>query len=211
MSALLACAVGGCGVGPAEQETLDVYVPSPMEAGTDSTTVLAVDGGPTQIDRAGHPLVAVMLMPAQLDDSFNEQPSFAINVPRTLQDAIEARLIQLDTLSLGDGGPDPVDWPVPPGGTHPFLPAFTLDTLLVDTGLSCADDDGGYRTSYLDIDREVYLGNTHTTCGGRTPGEDVVTATLTLLVTGGRAPVSQGVPGPTKAAPMTFPYLAPPN
>jgi hypothetical protein len=212
---LVACGVCGCGAGPSGEDLLDVYVPSPTEAGADSTTVLAEGGGSTQIDRAGHPLVAVMLVPAQLDDSFNGQASFAANVPRTIEDAIEARLIELDTLALGDGGPDQVDWPIPPGGTHALLPAFAADTLLVDTGLSCADGDAGYKASYFDIDREVYLsGAAHSTCGGRTPGEDVVSETLTLLVSGPmglRAPVSQGVPGPTKPAPMGFPYLAPPN
>jgi hypothetical protein len=213
LSALVAALLCGCGGEPSGQQTLDVYIPGPMEAGADSTTVLPDGGGSMQIDRAGHPLVAVMLVPGQLDDSFNAQASFAADVPRTLQDAIEARLIELDTLSLGDSGLDPVDWPVQPGGTHPLLGAFTADTLLVDTGQSCADVDGGYKASYFDIDREVYLGTPHSTCGGRTPGEDVVSETLTLLVTGdgGRGPVSQGVSGPTKPAPMTFPYLAAPN
>ncbi len=95
---------------------------------------------------------------------------------------------------------------------HPLLGAFTADTLLVDPGLSCVDSDGGFASTYFDIDREVYLGSPpHSTCGGRTPNDDVVDETLTLLVTGGRAPVSQGVAGPTKSSVVSFPYFAPPN
>ena len=98
----------------------------------------------------------------------------------------------LDTLTLGDAGPDPVDWPIPDGGTHPLLPMVVSDQLLVDTARSCSGD-GGFAPSYLDIEREIYLGGSpHTTCGGRTPDEDVVDETLTLLVTDGRAP---GEPG----------------
>jgi hypothetical protein len=153
-----------------------------------------------------------MLLPSQLGDSYNAEPTFAPALPRTLADALEARLVELDTLALGDAGPDPVDWPVPEGGAHPLLPAFAADTLLIDTSLSCLEADGGFAGSYFDLDREVYLGDApHTTCGGRTPGEDVVSKTLTLLVTGGKAPVEQGVAGPTKPAVITFPYLAPPN
>jgi len=160
----------------------------------------------------------VLLVPGGLQDDFNAQPSFAMNLPRIFVDALESRLVALDTIALGDGGPDPVDWPVPDGGTHPLLPMFTTDVLLVDTALPCATADGGFMPSYLDLDREAYLGGpAHTTCGGRTPSDPVVDTTLTLLVEepdgGGdaRAPVTQGVAGPAKPAGTVFPYLAAPN
>jgi hypothetical protein len=209
----IARGASGCKVSTQAEEPLDVYVPETVDGGADVTVLPAVEGGTEVVDRAGHPLVAVMLMPVQLDDQYNAVSSFDPAMPRTLQDAIEARLVELDTLALTpDGGPDPVDWSVPEGGVHPLQPAFVADSLLVDTALPCVGADGGFVTSYFDVDREVYLGNSvHTTCGGRSPGEDVVSETLTLLVTGGRAPVSQGVAGPTKAAGMAFPYLAPPN
>jgi hypothetical protein len=175
----------------------------------------AVDASPaqSQVDRDGHPLVTVLLVPSSLQNDYNAQPSFGGGLPRTLQDALESGLVTMDTLSLADGGPDPVDWPVPDGGTHPLLPMFVTDVLLVDTARSCTAADGGFAASYLDLEREIYLsGPAHTTCGGRTPNEDVVSETLTLLVTGqsGRAPVTQGIPGPAAPAATSFPYLAAP-
>jgi hypothetical protein len=105
-----------------------------------------------------------------------------------------------------------VDWQVPEGGTHPLLPVFVTDVLLVDTGKACSSADGGFTPSYLDIENEIYLnGPAHTTCGGRTPNENVVDETLTLVVTNGRVPVTQGVTGPTQPATTSFPYLAAPN
>lgn len=203
---LLACRPGGSG-----QQPVDVYVPLGDDAGGDATVQEAGLGlGP--IDRDGHPLVTILLMPGALQDEYNAQSSFEPNVPRVLQDALEARLVALDTLALGDGGGDEVDWPIPDGGMHPLLPMFVNDVLLVDTALPSTSPDGGFASSYLDLEREILLGGaTHTTCGGRTPSEDVVDETLTLLVTDGRQPVTQGVSGPSKAATTTFPYLADPN
>jgi hypothetical protein len=176
-----------------------------VDAGLDASSAQA------QVDRAGHPLVTVLLVPGQSQNDYNAQPSFGAGLSRTLQDALESRLVAMDTLALGDGGPDPVDWPVPDGGTHPLLPAFVSDWLLVDTARSCTAADGGFTASYLDLEREIYMGGpAHTTCGGRAPGEDVVSETLTLLVTDGRVPVSQGVAGPSTPATTTFPYLAAP-
>jgi hypothetical protein len=219
-----ACGLAACHApGTSGQQPVDVIVPGPDEGGTEmeggvSGDAAGAEGGEgatsTQVDRDGHPLVAVLLVPSGLQDDFNAQPSFETNVPRTLQDALESRLEQLDTLALGDGGPDPVDWPVPEGGTHPLLPAFVGDVLLVDPSRPCTGPDGGWVASYFDIDREVYLGGrTHTTCGGRNPAENVVDETWTLLVTAGRdgGAITQGVTGPTKPPTTTFPYLAAPN
>jgi hypothetical protein len=211
-----ACHVRGTG----GQQPVDVVVPGPDDGGEDGgpPSEAGADGGEggaaVQVDRDGHPLVAVLLVPSSLQDDFNGQPSFEANVPRTLQDALESRLEQLDTLTLGDGGPDPVDWPVPEGGTHPLLPAFAGDVLLVDPSRPCTSTDGGWTASYFDVDREVYLGaGPHTTCGGRNPAENVVDETWTLLVTGARdgGAITQGVQGPTKPPTTTFPYLAAPN
>ncbi len=167
-----------------------------------------------QIDRAGHPLVSVLLVPGALSDPYNAFPSFAPNMPRVLQDGLASRLAFFDTLALGDAGPDPVDW-TPEGGVSPLLAAFTTDVLLVDTAYPCTTADGGFSSGYFDIEREIYLSGTpHTTCGGRTPAENVVDKTLTLLVTADRdgGPViSQGVPGATKPPTTTFPYFADPN
>jgi Domain of unknown function (DUF4331) len=216
-AACLALAVGLLACGRHKngaKELADVYVPQgpPDTGGEEASTVPEAALPPGHVDRDGHPLATILFVPGTLQDEYNEQPTFEEQVPRTLQDALEARLVALDTIAIGDGGPDPVDWPVPEGGTHPLLPMFVTDVLLVDTSLPCTAADGGFLPSYLDIEREIYLsGATHTTCGGRNPAEDVVDETLTLVVTNGRVPVTQGVAGPTQPPTTTFPYLAPPN
>ena len=201
--------------------SFDVYVPGLYDGGGageagDATVGDAGDGGAvaTQVDRAGRPLVSVLLLPPSLQDGYNAQPSFGASLPRAELDGMESRLVELDTLDLDGGAPDPVDWPVPEGGAHPLLAVLASDVLLLDTAAPCASD-AGFLPSYLDLEQELFLdGGKHSTCGGRTPDEAVTDKTLTLLVTGGRqsgTPVTQGIAGPTKAASTTFPYLAPPN
>jgi hypothetical protein len=209
---LLVRGVAGCHRVDAGQQEVDVVINGVDGGGATTEASTEAGLGQGQVDRAAHPLVTVLLVPGALQDDYNEQPSFAGSLPRTLEDALEARLIAMDQTALGDGGPDPIDWPVPDGGTHPLLPMAMTDVLLVDTARSCAASDGGFAASYLDLEREIYLGGpAHTTCGGRSPGEPVVDETLTLLVTNDRSPVTQGVAGPTKPATASFPYLADPN
>jgi hypothetical protein len=216
----LVVAVGcllGCRKG-AGQQAVDVYVPVGLDSGPPESDASVQEAGLGlgEVDRDGHPLVTILLVPASLQDEYNAQATFEPNVPRVLQDALESRLVALDTLAVGDAGPDPVDWPIPDGGAHLLLPMLVEDALLVDTALPCASADGGYLPSYLDIEREIYLGAPpHTTCGGRTPGEDVVDETLNLFVygpdAGSRPPITQGVTAATRPPTTTFPYLADPN
>jgi len=215
---LVLCVAAVLGTGcsaPAESSTgLDVYVPGADGGDATSGSDAGGDGGGFglgQIDRAGRPLVAVLVVPSTLQDEYNAQPSFEPTQPRVLQNAMASRLAELDSLVVGDAGPDPVDWA--DGGA--LLPMLLGDTLLVDTSQSCVSD-GGFVSSYLDIEQAVFLGrNTgNTTCGGRTPGEHVIDETLQLMVTANRdgGPViSQGVAGPTKPPSLSFPYLAAPN
>jgi hypothetical protein len=211
--ALVACRGGG-----SAQQEADVYVPAPLDATLDSAPPPSgMDAAAAfgQVDRAGHPLVNVLFVPTAHQDLYNAQSSYAAVVPRTLQDALESRLVFWDTMAIGDGGSDPVDWPVPEGGTHPLLPVLLTDVLLVDTSRPCTRPDAGFAASYFDIEREIYLGGpAHTTCGGRTPGDDVVTTTLTLAVTADREggpTIGTGAAGATQPPSTTFPYLAPPN
>lgn len=219
-AALVACSAG-CGPAPGTQPsgTFDVYVPGSPDGGdaavTDATSPLeAGEAGPTRVDRAARPLVAVLLVPPSLQDDYNGLGSFDGDLPRVLAEAMQSRLVELDTLVV-DGGADPVDWPVPEGGTHPLVPVFGSDWLLVDTGKSCTTPDAGFAKSYLDLEAELFLGGpAHGTCGGRTPAEDVTDKSLTLWIAGerdGGTPVTQGVSGPTRAPSTSFPYLAPPQ
>lgn len=218
--AVIGCAIAlvaaGCSARSETSTGIDVYVPG--SDGGDAATILEAGGdgggfGLGQVDRAGRPLVAVLLVPSTLQDEYNAQPTFAPTQPRALQNALASRLAELDSLVVGDAGPDPVDWP--DGGA--ILPMLLGDMLLVDTSPfhSCVSD-GGFVPSYLDIEQEVFLGRDggHTTCGGRTPGEHVIDETLQILVTANRdggPVVAQGIAGPTKPATLSFPYLAPPN
>jgi hypothetical protein len=217
-AALALCVAAVLGTGcsaPALSSTgIDVYVPEADGGDVSSGSDASSDGGGFglgQIDRAGRPLVTVLLVPSTLQDEYNGQPSFERTQPRVLQNAMASRLVELDSLVVGDAGPDPVDWPE--GGA--LLPMLLGDTLLVDTSRSCVSD-GGFVPSYLDIEQEVFLGrpDANTTCGGRTPGEHVVDEMLQLVVTANRdgGPViSQRIAGPTKPPSLSFPYLAPPN
>jgi hypothetical protein len=214
--AVLACRPGGAAV----QENANVYVPSGGDASIDAGPERASNGSAieSQVDRAGRPLVSILLVPTSLKDEYNAASTFDAPLSRTLEDALTSRLGALDGLELGDGGADPVDWPFD-GGAHPLAPMLAVDALLVDTALPCTSADGGFAASYLDIEREIFpdiFGSNalHTTCGGRTPSDDVVDTTLSLLITRNRAgapPVTQGVAGPAKPPATSFPYLAAPH
>jgi hypothetical protein len=207
---------------PPASQGFDVYVPGSDDGGEEGG-VDASDAGTLvgQVDRTGRPLVSVLLVPGPLQDEYNAQPSFASTQPRTLQAGIESRLVELDTLGI-DGSADPVDWPVT-GGATALLPVLVSDTLLVDTARPCTSEAGTFVPSYLDIERELFfppapVGDAgpyvHSTCGGRTPNENVVDETLALLVTGDReggSVASQGIAAATRPATTTFPYLAAPN
>ncbi|HXN30425.1 MAG TPA: hypothetical protein VN894_01130 [Polyangiaceae bacterium] len=214
--AALSCRPGAAAV----EEDANVYVPAGDDAGVDAGAEAGADGATFalgQIDRAGRPLVTVLLVPASLKDAYNAASTFDAPPSRTIQDGLASRLEAFDMLELGDSGPDPVDWTID-GGAHPLVPMLATDALLVDTALSCAAPDGGFAATYLDIERDIFpdiFGSNavHTTCGGRTPSDHVVDTTLTLLVTRDRlgAPlVAQGIAGPARPPATSFPYLAPP-
>ncbi len=166
---LLLCAgalvPAACRGGGSEVADADAHAPMASDGAIDSE---APDGalakyrtGP--VDRDGHPLVTALLVPGPLQDDYNAHPTFD-PLPRILQDALGSRLVQWDSVSVAEAGPDPVDWPVPDGGTHPLLPLFLTDVLLVDTSLPCLAVDAGSAATYLDIDKETNsLGPPHTT------------------------------------------------
>jgi hypothetical protein len=65
---------------------------------------------------------------------------------------------------------------------------------------------------YLEIERSLLAGRTHTTCGGRHPNDDIVDKFFTFMVGGVNGPrISDGVDRATRPATRTFPYLVGPN
>jgi hypothetical protein len=197
-----------CQGGSSPPRDLNVIVPGGGMTGDSGAPEAGFGLGP--VDRAGRPLVALLLVPGLLQDDYNSASTFDVPLSRTLEDALSSRLAALDTIRLADGGADPPDW-VSDGGPHPLLPLFALDVLLVDTGFTSTSADGGFARGYFDLEREAIFPDAgHRTCGGRSPNDNVVDTTLTLLVTKDRAPVSQGIAAPAKPPPTQFPYLADP-
>jgi hypothetical protein len=182
------------------------------EAGVQDTG--AVDArivpGTGRIDRMGRPAINTALDSKPLKDAYNREDTFASSFPTTYDVAFEQHLEAFDRLALDGTNPDAVDFPIS-GGVHPLREALKLDTLVVDTSKACSAG-ASFSNSYLEIEAELLLGGPlHVTCGGRTPNEDVMDKTMTLLVTKGRAPVGDGVSAATKPATLAFPYLAEPN
>jgi len=200
---------------------------TPTDAGTDAPTL------PTgRIDRMGRPAINTAL-------NFHDNPNKdKYNQELTFQDwtanlsyaqNFNTFLHAYDTLGglnigadggpegdAGDGGADQVDWPFTDAGISPLYGALINDFLVVDISKDCtaAANNNNCAGSYLDVELDVVFHAEpagHKTCGGRTLGEDIVDKTLTLLITGLRAPIGDGVSAATKPPTATFPYLAAPN
>ena len=212
-SLVLAACNGDDNVIPTDAGAKDVTVDAPAAeaAAPDASPAEAgASSGVGQIDRMGRPGINVLLNDRALSDAYNGEDTYASPFPGTYDNAFERHLEALDVLKLDGTHPDTVDFP-PVGGVHPLRDALKQDVLLVDLGKPCANA-GAFAPSYLDLEAELFLGApAHQTCGGRTPSEDVMSKTLTVLVTNGRAPVKSGVAAATKPASTTFPYLADPN
>ena len=81
------------------------------------------------------------------------------------------------------------------------------DTLIVDTSKPFST------TSYMDVEFSGIVGapGSHTTCGGRWVGEDIVDKMMSIVVKRATTGISDGVGAPTKAPSLTYPYFAAPN
>lgn len=164
--------------------------------------------GAGPIDRMGRAAVstALNLNDDVMKDAYNQEPSVQDWAKNTRFDANFEK--NLETFDKLDGN---VEWMIT-NGIHPLREALKLDVLIVDTGKKCESQNRFCEGGYLEIEAELLLGGpTHTTSGGRTPNEDVIDKTLTLLVTKGTSPVSDGVAAATQPSTHTFPYLAAPN
>jgi hypothetical protein len=194
---------------------------SPHDAGAEvqghdaAKSEAGVDAGPPRhegtVDRAGRAAVIFALFPDDASaegglgnsrNNYNITDTFALTgggrLDLLLPQDFTAMLARLDAL---DGK---TDWAAP----SPLAAPLTTDALLVDPSKPFSP------TSYLDIEYTAFALNapgTHTSCGGRWPGEDAIDKELSILVKKATTGVSGKVTAPATPPTMTFPYLAPPN
>jgi hypothetical protein len=165
-----------------------------------------------RLDRVGRPEIKNFIMMDKVSDTVNrdldvrdlysEEDGFKLR-PDYLG-AYRARLN--GSMAFHDGLDGKTDWPLGNNGEHPLTELLLADFLVVDTSKPF-DEDG-----YLEIERAMLRGGTHTTCGGRWLNHDIVDSLLTFLINNGDGPrISDGVDqGPVPAS-RTFPYLSRPN
>jgi hypothetical protein len=145
----------------------------------------ATDAGPSlrtgNVDRRGRAGIAALLVHGDdvARDAYERESTYQAWPLVTRYDALFER--NLEALDALDGKKD---WDTD-GGVHPLRAALLTDVLVVDTSITCSAANGFCASGYLEIERERLLGAPpHATCGGRTPNDDVMDRTLTLLVAG---------------------------
>lgn len=224
-AALLACGgddnqVGGTDAGGGKDGSSTdgaMATDAPTSTGTDAGVDAPAPLPTGQIDRMGRPAINTVL---NLNDNANKDK---YNQAATFQDwtanhdfdqNFEKNLETVDVLAG-----DQQDWPwgADAGadggvGVHPLRDPLKLDILIVDTNKECTQANNFCEGGYLELEAQFLLGGpAHQTCGGRTPAEDIIDKSLTLLITKGRATISDGVNAATKPPTHAFPYLADPN
>jgi hypothetical protein len=169
-------------------------------------------GHPVRLERMGRPEIKnFILQDKQFDtvnrdldvrDLYNAEDAF--DVGPAYAAAYRARMnANLPFFDRLDGK---IDWAPSDQGVHPLTELLLADFLVVDTSKPFSE------VGFLEIERAVLAGRPHTTCGGRAPDDDIVDILYTLLVGGVDGPrISDGVDGPTRPAPRSFPYLNRPN
>ena len=169
-------------------------------------------GHPVRLERMGRPEIKNFILQEkkydtvnrdlEIRDLYNAEDAFDLS-----QDYVGAYRARLNAnLPFFDGLDGRTDWPPDDQGAHPLTELLLADFLVVDASKPFSDD------SFLEIERAVLTGRPHTTCGGRSPDDDIVDVLYTLLVGGLDGPrISDGVDRPTHPAARSFPYLGSPN
>ncbi|MBV8716563.1 MAG: DUF4331 family protein [Chloroflexi bacterium] len=195
-----------------ELDVAKIFGPASGAVFVVAAETLTAGAYPLRLERLGRPEVKNILLSdngvdtantvVDLRDLYNQEDPF--RVAPTYMKAYRARLnANLRFFDCLDGK---LDWSTQPDGTHPLAELLLADFLVVDVGKPYVED------SYFEIERAVLEGRAHTTCGGRSPNDDVIDTLYTMIVNAYRGPrVSDGVDHPTVPASPTFPYLAPPN
>jgi hypothetical protein len=147
-------------------------------------------------------------------DAYNAEDAFALSEQRThYASMLESGLQYMDSFDERGGLFDSTDlvddWPSP----HPLVDTLLEDYLIVDVTQPCDVSS----PSYLALELEAVAGlpvPSNGACGGRTPNDDVIDRTQTVLINGParlHVPRRDGVDAPDQPATMQFPYLAPPD
>jgi hypothetical protein len=197
-----------------------------------------------QLDRMGRPLISTALIgvfaPAQdqaaMRDAYNRAPDPAtwatslISTGVTIETEMETNLAVFDAFDIADpmisnpGCGNAVLYvppPLPPGPSSSYRVAadlFADDEIYVDTAFASCP-------IYLAL--EIQYATTgagtkgHTTCGGRTPSDDVVDLTYSMLAAGkdgvdpttsdGAPKLHDGVAAHTDIKESVFPFLGSPH
>jgi hypothetical protein len=173
---------------------------------------LTTGSHPVRLERMGRPEIKnVVMSPKAFDtvnrdleirDLYNQEDPFQLG--KAYNGAYRARLNA--NLAFFDGLDGATDWPLDAQGNHPLTELLLNDFLVVDVSKPYAED------SCFEIERALLAGRAHTSCGGRSPNDDIVDSLYTLLVNGGNGPrIRDGVDVATQPASRSFPYLVRPN
>lgn len=167
---------------------------------------------PIRIERVGRPEIKNFILSwkehdqvnrdFEVRDIYNLEDSF--HMSKDYRGAYRARFNA--NLAYFDNMDGKVDWPLDAQGTHPLTKLLLADYLVLDLAKPYSEQ------SYFEIEQALLQGKTHTTCGGRTPNDDIMDTLISVLINANRGPrISDGVDHATTPAATTFPYLMPPN
>lgn len=208
----------------------------------------SLDGAPippppalgAQIDRMGRPLIGTALIgafaaaqdQAAMRDAYNRAPDPAawptamISTSATIQAEMEHNLAVFDAFDIGvttitnAGCGNAVRYQTPPMPASYRVAAglFVDDELFVDTAFTSCP-------IYLALEMQYATTGVgtkaHTTCGGRTPSQDVIDLTYSMLAAGrsgvdpsasdGAPTIHDGVAAHTDIKESVFPFLGAPH
>jgi hypothetical protein len=229
--AVPACALLGCSGG-------SPGAPGNGSGNPDAPSAPAPPALGPQLARYGRPLIPTALIGVFAADQTRDSeqaiyqhaadpaswPTTTLDTNVTIASELEANLAVFDAIDKGlvvqshalTGCGDALAY-LPPASRTAYQSAASLfadDELYVDTARTTCD-------VYLALEIEQTTGGTfvHTTCGGRTPSDDVIDMTYSVLASGTdaldpanlfRGKISDGV-GPHVDLTTAFPFLGPPH
>ena len=162
------------------------------------------DGKARFLDRIGRPEITnVTLIHRDSDedirDDLNQQPAFGI-----AEDAIAKKRKRLEeAIRYYDALDGQTDWSEE--ASEALVQILSADHLMLDPGKPCDGD------RFFEIERAVLDGQSHESCGGRKPDDDLIDRLYSLYITNDREVIGDGVGAPQTPTSEEFPHLAPPE